>query len=377
MIGKLPWRDGLLLVLVWIPFWLTYSYLVLNYVRLLPPEESANNPLRHTGPALLYGAAAMGMAAALAITIWLRIRTQWFANLRLFWRAAIEVIHAILYTCTWVLLVEILNAVLFSGFSLWHTLTTFTELVENMQYRSGRFFNGLFVYSVSSAVIYARKFSAAERVALLRLKKIELQATQAKLEALSQQLHPHFLFNALNVISELMHKDIQRADQCIIQLSRLLRRFIEEDRQQCPLTEELDIIRDYLAIETVRYPDRLRLVTEIDTAVGELSVPVFSLHTLVENAVKHAVAKSTQPVTITIRATKVRHKNLQYLHLAVLDDGPSVATHSSIGIGLQNLRERLKTLYGSRARFTAGGRESGGFMANVRLPIQAPPPGHN
>jgi two-component system, LytTR family, sensor kinase len=198
----------------------------------------------------------------------------------------------------------------------------------------------------------------------LEARERESQLAEARLGALRMQLQPHFLFNSLNAITVIVRdRDTATATRMLEQLGEMLRRVMRRDRpQEVPLAEELDFVRQYLAIEEVRFSDRLRPVFAVDPGVLGAAVPDFLLQPLVENALRHGLAKRMAATLLKIEARREGDD----LVLSVSDDGPGPAPGEGVGLG--NTRERLATLYGARARLELVRRPEGGTAATVRLP---------
>lgn len=195
-------------------------------------------------------------------------------------------------------------------------------------------------------------------------------ARAAELRSLRYQVNPHFLFNALNSLSALvMSGRGERAEEMIQGLASFYRHSLAEDPTgDVELADEVALQRDYLAIEAVRFPDRLRVAIDLPDALAQVHVPGMILQPLVENSVKYAVAAVNRPVTITISAREEYGR----LVLTVADDGPGVPnpnTHG-FGIGLANVRDRIEARFGSDAAIVSGPVE-GGYRSELRLPIGA------
>jgi two-component system LytT family sensor kinase len=200
-----------------------------------------------------------------------------------------------------------------------------------------------------------------------RLESVELGAMlqQAQLQALRSQLNPHFLFNTLHSIAELIHENPRHAEQMLLQLGELLRKSLKTQSLEVPLSEELDFLRSYLAIEQMRLGDRLELTWKIDPAVLEARVPSLILQPIVENAIQHGIAVSSHRGRLEITASRVDEQ----LRLEVRDNGRglSAAGHTSeSGIGLANTRERLDRLYGSRSSLQLTNDQ--GLVVSMSLP---------
>ncbi len=186
--------------------------------------------------------------------------------------------------------------------------------------------------------------------------------------ALKMQIQPHFLFNTLHGIAEIVHEDASQADRLITRLGELLRMTMETSgAQEVPLRRELELLRAYLAIQEARFGDRLEVEYDIGPMAADALVPSFLLQPLVENALQHGLAKQPGPGRIAI----IARRRDEMLQLAVRDDGKGVTRRYAEGLGVRNTRARLEHLYGDRAAFTlepAGGRS--GTVAIVDLPFR-------
>jgi len=198
-------------------------------------------------------------------------------------------------------------------------------------------------------------------------KALELASglVQARLDALKSQIQPHFLFNALNSIAALVHKDPAAADEMIGALSEFLRCTLAGSaRQEVPLLEELEFVRRYLAIELVRFGDRLKCEQDIPPETFDALVPMLILQPLVENAVRHGLSAISGPAQLTIRARREE----QMLRIEVADNGPGPGSETGEGIGLANTRARLRELHGDKAHVEL--RTSGGCTVEITLPYR-------
>jgi len=200
--------------------------------------------------------------------------------------------------------------------------------------------------------------------------QLQTQLAEAQLEALQRQLHPHFLFNTLNTISALMHRDVHAADEMLVQLSDLLRLTLDRvGTQQVPLTDEVDFLKKYLEIEQTRFGDRLIVNIDIDPEVLDAPVPNLVLQPLVENSLRHGIGPRVGVGKVDVTAS---HAN-GLLTLAVRDNGVGLspdklnAFHS--GVGLSNTRSRLENLYGDRHRFEFQTPPGGGLLVTIVIPM--------
>jgi two-component system LytT family sensor kinase len=191
------------------------------------------------------------------------------------------------------------------------------------------------------------------------------QLRTAQLHQLTQQMQPHFLFNALNTISSLMHSDVERADATLVQLAEVLRATLDvSGQQQAPLSTELRLLRGYARLMEERFIDRVQLAWQVDPACAECLVPVMSMQPLLENVFKHTVERRRGVTHIDISA----RREGETLVLAVADDAGRLAPAGPAGIGVRNLRERLQALHGERASLALEQLEPAGVRAEMRLP---------
>jgi LytS/YehU family sensor histidine kinase len=178
------------------------------------------------------------------------------------------------------------------------------------------------------------------------------------------QLQPHFLFNTLNAVAELVHTDPDAADQMITRLGRLLRLSLDNaGHQVVPLRQEADFLRVYLEIEQVRFQDRLQIVWDLASDTLEAAVPTLLLQPVLENAVRHGVTPLAGRGRIVISS----RRDGEDVVLEIRDNGRGLPSDNlREGVGLRNIRARVDQLYG--ARFTLLPAFGGGTMATLRLP---------
>jgi hypothetical protein len=189
----------------------------------------------------------------------------------------------------------------------------------------------------------------------------------AELQALRMQLHPHFLFNALNGISALIPRDPEAADEMLSRLGQLLRKSLDRrEAQTVPLREELAFLDDYLELERLQYADRLSVTVAVPEALLDLPVPALLLQPLVENALRHGLAPKAEGGTLRLAASRREGRLL----LAVEDDGYGLPDPLQEGHGLRQVRERLRLNYGAAASFDLRPRAGGGTRAELELPLR-------
>jgi two-component system, LytTR family, sensor kinase len=214
-----------------------------------------------------------------------------------------------------------------------------------------------------------RKLQAAQLE--LKTTQLEQRLTEARLLNLKAQLHPHFLFNALNTISAFVEKDPRGARQMIEHLGDLLRFSLERSEdQETTLAAELATLDHYLAIQRVRFEDHLQLRMEIAPDVLPALAPSLILQPLVENAIRHSVAQQTTPVCVTIQAAR----DDGHLRLQVSDDGTGLPAgwhwDAHAGVGLTNTKQRLEQLYPAAHQLTVNNAEGGGVTVEIILPFR-------
>ncbi len=205
--------------------------------------------------------------------------------------------------------------------------------------------------------------------ATARAARAEAAAARTQLAALRAQLQPHFLFNALHTVVQLIQVDPGRAVEAAECVGDLLRTALDEERDVVSLADEWAFVSRYLELESIRFGDRLRVSANLDPRFLDERVPPFALQTLVENAVRHGAAPRIATTEIVIRATGTRAK----LTLSVRNTGdvmPVDHAESGTGTGLRRLRERLEVLHGGAARLTHGPLPDGGFEAVLTLPLE-------
>ncbi len=199
---------------------------------------------------------------------------------------------------------------------------------------------------------------------------LEARLAEARLQALRMQLHPHFLFNTLNAISTLVHKDPNAADEMIVNLSELLRATLDTTDQEISLRKEIEFLDRYLEIQQVRFGSRLRIEKRIEANTLDALVPTMILQPLAENAIRHGLEPRTEPGRLQITAALESGR----IHLRVEDDGPGVKQSAGPrqpeGIGLTNTRARLEALYGTSARLLISSSSQSGFAVDLELPFK-------
>jgi len=239
------------------------------------------------------------------------------------------------------------------------------HLRDNLVYLSA---DGLIVYGATVGLTYAVSYSARTR----QLLEVQAELSRAQLRALRMQLNPHFFFNALHTIGALVRDGKQGgAVDLIERLGDVLRHVLRPDAQpDAPLRTEIEFLRKYLEIEQARFGDRLRVSWQVDARSESVPVPQLILQPLVENALRHGLARRARAGSLTIQ-TNVANGHLE---MAVIDDGvgpPSdFASGPTRGIGIANVRARLQHRYGEAARLSLDPGAGGGVAARIVVPVR-------
>ncbi len=232
--------------------------------------------------------------------------------------------------------------------------------------------DNIFIYwsivCVMQGWIYYERYRDRE----LRASVLETQLAKAQLQALKVQLHPHFLFNTLNSVNELMHHDVNTAERVITRLSDLLRMALENiGVQEVPLSQELHFVEGYLEIEQLRFQDRLHIVYDVAPETLDCRIPNLLLQPIVENAIRHGIARSSEGGRIEIFTRKISDRLL----IVVSDNGPGLKINgngkpatANFGLGLSTTRSRLEFLYGKEQTFVLNNLPERGLEVRISLP---------
>jgi hypothetical protein len=229
---------------------------------------------------------------------------------------------------------------------------------------------GAAVYLCVVGIEHATRYFIEAREREVQIARLSEQLSSARFAALQAQLNPHFLFNTLNTIAVLVRdNDRQGAVRIVEHLSELLRRTLTRHRaNEVTLGEELELVRQYVAIEQARFSDRLRPEFRIPDSLLAAAFPSFALQHLVENAIRHGIAKHTDAGLLLITAERVDVT----LQITVINDGVSIDPNveAPYGHGIENTRERLRALYGDKASLEIVPRPEGGTIATLKVPFK-------
>jgi hypothetical protein len=315
-------------------------------------------------PSLLYGLALWGWWGLIASAFWLagpRLSSPLNRSLPSL------AIHA-LFACA----AAVVHLMLLGSLSLvipeWKTDAPAIKVLTGML-STNRFGSEILIYGFTFGIIGVMQAQIRAQHDALKSLELQRQLAAAQLKALQMQLEPHFLFNTLNAITTLVELGRQsQAAEMLSHLNVILKRTLERSTpEKVPLLQELEIVENYLAIEQVRFADRLQVDIKVDPSALHSLVPCFLLQPIVENAIRHGIAHCEGAGTVEASA---RHEG-DRLKIVVRDSGHSNgATASGNGIGLRNTRERLAYFYPDRHVLRAEPLRSGGFEVAIDVPYE-------
>ncbi len=264
----------------------------------------------------------------------------------------------------WVILRGI--SLVWRGFTSGWNGSQFAALMPTTVNVLGPFLSVPFIYFLILLGAEAMKQAQARQKDEILAGRLARQLSDARVALLQRQIHPHFLFNALQAISTLLHRDPATADRLLVRLSDLLRAMLDDaSGQTLSLRTELELIRKYLDIEQARFGDRLTVEWRVDESVLEVQVPSLIVLPLVENAIRHGLSPKVGPGRLSIEVSAEG----PLLILAVEDDGRGATLPLALGLGVGNTRERLQALYGDRAALRIDTARDAGFRARIQIPL--------
>ncbi len=244
---------------------------------------------------------------------------------------------------------------------------------NSLRFAVSNYTEAMGIYMLIAFLAFAYSYYQRYRQGELRASRLEAQLSQAQLQALKMQLHPHFLFNTLHSISALLHLDTDGARKMITRLGDFLRLTLENSgTQEVTLKQEIEFLRCYLEIERIRFQDRLTTHVQVDPEALDIHVPNLILQPLVENAIRHGIAPRSTPGEIEIRAKQENG----FLRIRIRDNGPGLPMNRSTeslfkkGLGLANTQTRLDRLYGARHRFEIANDPEGGLAVTLEIPSE-------
>jgi len=344
MAGNVIKRCAIALA-AWLPFFALWVLFVMSFAR---------DPFSTIFVSSLIN---MGSAGLLGIAVWqLCRRWPWPLGFNLNFYL-LQAVFALLYAAAWIVVVDGLDALLHG-----RPMSTYWSL----PILARELMTGIWFYTIFAGVSYAIQTRSRLHEKETLTTRAEAQAAAARLDAIRARLNPHFLFNALHTLAALVKFRPVMAEGAIERLGDMLRYTLKEDgRELVEFSEEYDFTRQYLAFEHLRYEDRLTIDMQIDEESFNFEIPPFSMQTLAENAVRHAIAVRPQGGSIWIKCSCQQGR----LTVSVRDDGPGDGQDDgpSNGFGLRSLRERLRSAYGPSADLRVHSTPEG-FEASFEIP---------
>ena len=347
-----PFRFWLIYTIAWLPYAASYVTLFVSHLGQSFPS-AIKGSIVNVLPAALLGVPVVALSR----------RMPWSTKSRYSF-LAVHLASASLYVFLWMNAVPFLKA---TGQSIQSGSWSFTR-IGSFQ---GGFFTGLLIYVTIAGIVYAIHATEQLRMEEARAARAENLRTRAELEALRGQLNPHFLFNTLHSLMALVRHDPEKAEDALERLASLLRHTLMTTKhaEDVLLSQELDFVENYLALEHLRLGDRLRIERNIQPESLECRLPPFTLQPLIENSIRHAIAPQPRGGTLQIKT----NRNDSLLCLEVFDDGPGAdpdEVDTSNGIGVRTVRQRLMTRYGNRASFHLQTQPGKGFSVQLKIPVE-------
>jgi sensor histidine kinase YesM len=324
------------LLIGWLPIWALFTVLIVFAHEGTTFHEAIFIALRS-----IIGAVILGFGVQ-RFTEW----RPWPNPVRVSF-VLIHTAAAIVYAFSWFVLNSIIQSILHGALVivLGIGLTPFM-------------ISGIWLYIMIAGVSYTLQSNA-------RAARAETAAAQAQLSALRGQINPHFLFNALHTVVQLIPQDPKNAAHAAELVAGLLRTTLEENRDIITVASEIDFVKRYLDVEKIRYGDRLQIIMDVRETAQGLTLPSFAIQTLVENAVRHGAQPNVDPTQISITAVQ----DGDVLRVGVTDTGVGYNPGDSNGTGLGRLRERLKVLYRGHAQLdVAPAASRRGTAATLLIP---------
>jgi hypothetical protein len=322
-------------------------------------------PFDLLSPSLLYGAALWGWWGCIAALIW-KLCPRHPSILRF---SSIAVALHLAMSCVLGVLHLLLMGSLEFTVKGWRGLYT-AHAIWTSPLHINRFGLEILIYGFVFGIIGIGQFQIRAQRDAMKALSLQKQLSEAQLRALQMQLEPHFLFNTLNPVTTLVELGRQKeASEMLSHLNAIFKStFSRRTPEKVPLSQELKTVENYLAVEQIRFADRVRIEIKVDPGALDSLVPCFLLQPIVENAIRHGIARSENEGVVEASAWRVGRD----VHLRVRDTGGGygAGSHNGHGIGLSNTRERLKHFYQDAYLVNAQPLEAGGFEVNITIPYE-------
>jgi signal transduction histidine kinase len=349
-IGWSRWR---VFAIAWLPY-TAYRLTHLLIIKAIDPTDPPSQAIR-IGLGALDGV-LFGLGMLLLVAVGERLPIEKPHRIR---NIAINAFLA--FACS----IATLTVLYFTGHLVAPDLRTTSLPVFILQSLSHMLFAFLTLTAIVQAVAYQRRYHDRELDAL----RLHAELSAARLESLRAKLHPHFLFNTLNGISDLIFTDPRTADALVLRLAQLLRATLDTVDDEISVRQELELLSAYLDIERVRFGDRLRVSIDAGRTAIDGRIPPFLMQPLAENAIQHGIAPRATGGAISLRAYVRPDEPASTLVLELSDDGVGMPDDAREGIGLSITRQRLRTLYRGAGALTVAPRAGGGTVATIEVPF--------
>ena len=331
----------------------------LGLVSLLPRSLPDDAAVAEPGPRLLYHLVhILTLGLLTGSVVWVTRRTER-------WRTWSRVVLHVALAATFAGMVIVLGSVVLRAAA---PTAPATLPLATFELHFLAYFAVLAITHAVDFLAWRRDQRIDEARLAARSARLEMQLARTELQILRSQLDPHFLFNALHVISELVHVDPPRADRMVARLGDLLRMSAALARSgDVALRKELEFVNAYLEIQEARFGDRLCVIRDVNVATLNAAVPSLVIQPLVENAIRHGTSRRAGAGHVEIVTRRVGASLL----IEVLDDGPGLRADQAPdeGIGIGHTRARLAQLYGADGALELEPRAGGGTAARIRLPF--------
>ena len=344
-------RAWALYFAAWIPVGATYANLI-----------SREKPMS-TASAINIGLDYGLVPALLGVVVWwITGRLTWPTKKRIVF-FLLQLVFALLYSAIWLALI-VGSIAIFTGIT--------ASLVIAKDFASWQLVSGFWLYGITAGLAYTIRVTRTLREREAATARAEAARASAELSALRGQLNPHFLFNTLHTLTALVRRDPETAEAALEQFGEMLRYVLDVNRasrEEVTLAEEMEFVRNFLALEQLRLGARLRYVERLDPEASDCVIPSLTLQPLVENAVKYAIAPRVEGGTIVV-SSSVENSSLV---LDVSDDGPGDSgswKNAGFGVGLRAVRQRLEMRYPGASTFLIGTAPGAGFSVRLSLPAE-------
>ncbi len=302
--------------------------------------------------------------ALLSILIWQICKKISFETSQKFFFILLHFFLAISFSVLWLIIV----------YGSWY-LAEGARIFEQVRIREiigWQYLFGMVQYFLVAGIFYTILYYRNLKQKEIEQAELKILTRDAELKALKLQMNPHFLFNSLNSINALVTKDPASARKMIAQLSDLLRMSLEtHDKLFIPLKEELDLVHTYLAIEQMRFGDKMIFKEDVASELLTKLFPAMLLQPLLENAVKHGIASTRAGGTISLT---IKQENRQIVGTVVNETAgvalPKISTSENNGISINNIRQRLDRMYGDKYSWQIDQSEMNQFKVEFKLPLQ-------